>query len=209
MDSASTVNLRHYLGGIDIYLFDQLLKGRYDHCQTILDAGCGGGRNVGWWLHQGREVWGVDQQPEVVAALHAHLEAQWPTYPTARFVVGDLADLPFAAHTFDLVICSAVLHFADSRATFELWLDELWRVLRPGGHFFARLASSEGLADQLLPVAPEQYLLPDGSIRFVVSHQDLMEQTRRLGGLLVEPLKTTLVAELRSMSTWCMEKPVQ
>ncbi len=36
-------NLQQLYGNIDIYLFDQLLKGRFDGSNKVLDAGCGGG----------------------------------------------------------------------------------------------------------------------------------------------------------------------
>jgi len=48
-------------------LFDQILKGTYDECQVILDAGCGTGRNLLYTLKSGVNVFGVDQNPEAIA----------------------------------------------------------------------------------------------------------------------------------------------
>jgi 2-polyprenyl-3-methyl-5-hydroxy-6-metoxy-1,4-benzoquinol methylase len=39
-------NLRREFGDIDIYVFDQLLRGRITEGMRVLDAGCGGGRNI-------------------------------------------------------------------------------------------------------------------------------------------------------------------
>ena len=47
------MNIREEFGDIDIYLFDQLLKGRLDASMSLLDAGCGGGRNLYYFLRNG------------------------------------------------------------------------------------------------------------------------------------------------------------
>ncbi|MFT3743892.1 MAG: hypothetical protein QM785_06305 [Pyrinomonadaceae bacterium] len=46
-------DIRETFGGIDIYLFDQIQKGRFSPGMKILDAGCGGGRNIHWLLRNG------------------------------------------------------------------------------------------------------------------------------------------------------------
>jgi SAM-dependent methyltransferase len=110
-----------------------------------------------------------------------------------------------AGGSFDAVICSAVLHFADDAAHFERMVDELWRVLAPRGLFFARLASNIGLETVIGP-GGRRVRLPDGSDRFVVDEATLMTLTARLGGRLADPLKTTVVQGVRAMTTWCLLK---
>ena len=56
-----SINLQAWFGGIDIYLFDQLLKGRFVPGMRILDAGCGSGRNLVYFLRSGYEVFAVDE----------------------------------------------------------------------------------------------------------------------------------------------------
>jgi tellurite methyltransferase len=103
------------------------------------------------------------------------------------------------------VICSAVLHFARDESHFDAMVRECWRVLRPGGLFFARLATSIGIA-HLLPAPKGRMRLPDGSDRFVVDEAKLLELTAGVAGTLVDPLKTTNVQNQRAMTTWVMEK---
>ena len=105
---------------------------------------------------------------------------------------------------FDWVICNTVLHFAEDRDQFDRWLAELWRVLKPGGMFFARLASSIGIKDLLVPTANGRYLMPDGTERFIVDEQMLKDATATIGGRFLEPIKTTNVENLRCMTTWVL-----
>ena len=198
--------LQETFGNIDIYLFDQLLKGTYDDCQLILDAGCGWGRNLLYLLQNGAEVYGVDQNPEAIAQLREIAGAFPQVDPEENFVVGSVDALPFERETFDLVISSAVLHFAESLDHFELMLNAMWRVLKPGGFFFCRLASEIGIENLVRFIGNGRYLLPDGSERFLVNQEMLLRLTKKLGGELHEPIKTTNVQNLRSMTTWCVRK---
>jgi ubiquinone/menaquinone biosynthesis C-methylase UbiE len=114
--------------------------------------------------------------------------------------------MSFADEDFDAVISSAVLHFARDENHWRAMVDEMWRVLKPGGIFFARLASTIGIEDQVRQIEGRRYDLPDGSIRFLVDEQMLMTTTEDLGGQWLEPLKTVVVQNLRSMSNWILVK---
>ena len=83
---------------------------------------------------------------------------------------------------------------------------EMWRVLKPGGMFFARLASTIGIEHQVEHLTGRRYRLPDGSVRFLVDESMLMSTTGNLGGRWLEPLKTVLVQNMRSMSNWILLK---
>ena len=50
------------------------------------------------------------------------------------------------------------------------------------------------------------HLLPDGSERYLVDEALLLEWTRQLGGVLLDPLKTTIVQDQRCMTTWVVQK---
>ena len=113
--------------------------------------------------------------------------------------------MPWSDASFDFVISSAVLHFVSDIDRFHALVDEMWRVLAPGGILFARLASSIGIESRL-PRTTGRVGLPDGSERFVVDRQMLVETTRRLGGTFLDPIKTTVVEDQRSMTTWVVEK---
>jgi tellurite methyltransferase len=199
-------NLQQLYGNIDIYLFDQLLKGTYANCKKVLDAGCGGGRNLVYFLQNGFDVYGVDPNAETVNAVKQLSQTLSPTNPQSNFKVATAEDLPFGDNSFDLVISSAVLHFAKNEAHFQSMLLSMWRVLKPGGYFFARLASDIGIETLVHSLGNGRYLLPDGSERFLVNQQKLLSYTQQLNAYLHEPVKTTNVQNLRCMSTWCLQK---
>ena len=198
--------VRQITGNIDIYLFDQLLKGTYDNCSRIMDVGCGEGRNLVYFLQNGYDVYGIDANPDAVAAVAQLAQSLAPRLPDDNFLVAAAEDLPFGEATFDLAICSAVLHFAQSTLHFDAMLRSVWRIIKPGGYFFARLASDIGIETLVQPVGNGRYLLPDGSERFLVNQQMLLQYTSDFRGYLHEPIKTTNVQNLRCMTTWCMQK---
>ena len=201
-----TPDLHDWFGSIDIYLFDQLLKERFRPGMRLLDAGCGGGRNLNWFLKNGFDVCGVDESPAAVAQARALAASLAPALTTNDFRVEPVEKMSFADEDFDAVISSAVLHFARDENHWRAMVDEMWRVLKPGGIFFARLASTIGIEDRVRQIEGRRHHLPDGSIRFLVDEQMLLTTTADLGGQWLEPLKTVLVQNLRSMSNWILVK---
>lgn len=200
-----STELLSLLGQADIYLVDQLLRGRFDGRRRVLDAGCGDGRNLVYLLQRGFECHAIDRDPAAVEHVRALAGRLSGDVPADRFVAGELDALPWGGGTMDAVLCSAVLHFAADEAHFGRMLREMWRVLAPGGLFFARLASNIGIEDRV-GGAGRRVRLPDGSERFVVDEAMLLAWTERLGGRLLDPIKTTNVQQQRCMTTWCVMK---
>jgi SAM-dependent methyltransferase len=198
--------LQELYGNIDIYLFDQLLKGTYDNCKKVLDAGCGGGRNLIYFLRNGYDVYGIDPNYNAVSAVKQLSQALNPANPEENFTIASAENLPFDDNYFDLVISSAVLHFANNPVQFDSMIQSMWRVLKPGGYFFARLASDIGIETLVQNQGNGRYRLPDGSERFLVNQELLLEYTESLHARLHEPIKTTNVQNLRCMTTWCLQK---
>jgi hypothetical protein len=108
----------------------------------------------------------------------------------------------------DVVISSAVLHFARDEAHFQAMLDATWRAVKPGGMLFCRLASTIGVEDRVRPLGHRRYALPDGTERFLVDEELLLAATAQRGGELLDPLKTTNVQNLRAMTTWVVRRPL-
>jgi SAM-dependent methyltransferase len=200
------INARELFGEIDIYLFDQILKNQFSSQMSILDAGCGAGRNLIYFLRSGCKVFGVDQNPEAIRYVRGLAHSLAPEISGENFQVSKVEEMPFPDESFDAVISSAVLHFADNEQHFNKMLADMWRVLKPEGLLFVRLASSIGIEDKIKLIEGRRYHLPDGSERFLVDEELLLEVTNKLGGILSEPLKTTNVQNLRSMTTWVMRK---
>lgn len=199
-------DLAREFGEIDIYLFDQVLKGRIGSGDRVLDAGCGSGRNLVFLLRSGVDASAVDRNPEAVAEVRALARELAPHLPADRFRVEPIDRLSFPDGSFTVVISSAVLHFAADDAHFDRMVAEIWRVLAPGGLLFARLATSIGLENRLQSLGNGRFSLPDGSDRYLVDERRLIERTAELGGQLLEPLKTTLVQDQRAMTTWVVKK---
>ena len=198
--------LKEQFGDIDIYLFDQLLKERFDKCDSILDAGCGDGRNLVYFLQNDFEVYAIDKNLLAINNVKERSAALNPNNPSNNFIVGNIEDMAFESNLFDVVICNAVLHFAHNKQHFEDMLHSLWRVLLPGGYLLVRLASDNGIEHLVKPIDNGRYKLPDGSERYLVNLQMLMNYTKELGGTLFESLKTTNVQNLRCMTTWYIQK---
>jgi len=197
-----TLTLQEQFGQIDIYLFDQLLKGRIAPGMRILDSGCGGGRNLVYLLREGYEVYASDLDAHAVASVRALA----PGLPDTNFRVEATEDMSFEDGCADVVISNTVLHFARDDAHFEAMLRGLWRVLKPGGLFFARLGSTIGMENQVRRIEGRRYWSPDGSERYLVDAALLVAHTEKLGGELLDPIKTTVVDKQRSMTTWVMRK---
>ena len=201
------MDLREQFGDIDIYVFDQLLRGRFTPGMSLLDAGCGSGRNLVYFLRAGYEVFGVDSSPESIAAVRRLAANLAPRLPSDNFQLAEVAALPFPSARFDAILSNAVLHFADDEAHFDRMVIEMWRVLRRGGIFFARLASSIGIESRIERLHDRWHALPDGSERFLADEALLASMAARLGAIPIDPLKTTNVQNLRCMTTWVLRKP--
>jgi tellurite methyltransferase len=199
------MTLQDQFGNIDIYVFDQLLRGRIAPGMRVFDAGCGGGRNLVYLLREGYEVCGNDADANAIAKVRS-LAATLAPDREFDFRVEPIEQTSFPDAHADVVMSSAVLHFARDPQHFEAMLQQMWRVLKPGGVFFARLASNIGIAGDVVAVGNGRYRLPDGSDRFLVDAAAIGEWTGRLGGALLDPIKTTVVDGQRSMTTWVARK---
>ena len=201
-------DLQEQFGEIDIYVFDQLLRGRIAPSMRVLDAGCGSGRNLVYLLRTGYEVFGVDADPISIATVRQLAARLAPQLALDNFRTEPLEHMTFPDAFADVVLSNAVLHFAKDDAHFTAMLTETWRVLKPRGLLLCRLASSIGLEDRAQILGDGQYRLPDGTQRYLVDEAQLMRLTKDLGGELLDPLKTTIVQNLRCMTTWVVRKVV-
>ncbi len=204
--SGEPLDLPATFGGIDIYLFDQLQRGRIHHRDRILDAGCGFGRNLVYLLRSGYDVYAADADADAVGEVRTLAATLAPTLPADHFRVEPLEALTFPDGFATVVISSAVLHFARDDAQFEAMLRGSWRMLASGGMFFCRLASSIGMEGRTHSIDGRRHRLLDGTTRYLVDEPLLMDWTARLGGRLLDPIKTTVVQDQRAMSTWVVRK---
>jgi tellurite methyltransferase len=200
------LSVQEQFGQMDIYVFDLLLKGRIGPGMRILDAGCGGGRNLVYFLREGYEVFGADGDEAAVRHVRQLARVLAPALPESNFRQELVEQMSFRDGCAEVVLCNTVLHFARNEAHFGAMLEGCWRVLRPGGLFFCRLGSVMGMESQVESVGGRRFVSPDGAERFLVDEAFLEAWTERLGGEWIEPLKTTIVHGMRSMTTWVIRK---
>ena len=198
--------LTEQFGPIDIYLFDQLLRGRITPGMRIFDAGCGGGRNLVYLLREGYEIFGSDADASAIESVRRLAAKFAPRISATNFRVESLEQSTFPEAFADAVLSSAVLHFARDDAHFRAMLLGSWRALKPGGLFFCRLASTIGIESQVNALGHRRYRLPDGSDRYLVDESLLTQLTNELNAEMLDPLKTTVVQNQRSMTTWVLRK---
>jgi tellurite methyltransferase len=198
--------LQEQFGQIDIYLFDQLLKGRISPGMRILDAGCGTGRNLVYFLREGYEVYAADADPEALESVRSLARRFNPALPVSNFRVEAVENMSFDDACADVVFSNTVLHFARDDAHFESMLWGSWRVLKPGGLFFCRVGSTIGMESKVERIQGRRHWSPDGSERYLVDEALLASAAERLGAELADPLKTTIVQNQRSMTTWVLRK---
>jgi len=205
------MTLQQQFGQIDIYLFDQILRGNITRGMRVLDAGCGGGRNIQYLMREGYEVFGVDLSVEAITAVRKMAGDLAPSLPAENFQVAGLEAIPFADEFADVVVCHSVLHFAQDEAQLEAMVCGLWRVLRPGGMLFCRLASTIGAAPGMAfePVCGRRFRMSHGAEWLLVDEALLTKLTHSLDAELVDPLKTTVVQGQRCMTTWVLQKKAQ
>jgi SAM-dependent methyltransferase len=198
------MNVQEQFGQIDIYVFDQILRGNIVPGMRVLDAGCGYGRNLMHLLREGCEVFAVDASVGAIAHVRALAAELAPNLPPDNFRVGLIEKMEFPDAFADVVICSSVLQFARDEAHFLAMLEGLWRAVRPGGMLFCRLGSRIGMNFKRL--RGNVFRINDGSEWFLVDEAELMRITDQMNAVMVDPLKTTIVQDYRCMTTWVLRK---
>jgi SAM-dependent methyltransferase len=204
LEGGLRMTLEEQFGKIDIYVFDQILRGNIAPGMRVLDAGCGYGRNLVYLLRAGCDVFALDADAAGVAHVEALAGLLAPGLPPENFRVGEIEEMGFADGFADVVICNSVLHFARDEAHFLAMVEELWRVVRPGGMLFCRLGSRIGMDFER--VRGNVFRIGDGSEWFLVDEAVLLRMTEQMGGVLMDPLKTTIVQDYRCMTTWVVRK---
>jgi SAM-dependent methyltransferase len=198
------LSVQEQFGQIDIYVFDQILRGNIVPGMRVLDAGCGYGRNLVHLMREGCEVFAIDLDPGGVDHVRELSASLGTGLPAGNFQVGPIEHMPFADGFADVVICSSVLHFARDDEHFQSMLAELWRVLKPGGMLFCRLGSRIGMDFE--SAGGNRFIVGDGSTWYLVDEEMLMNLVEELNAVLVDPLKTTIVQDYRCMTTWVLRK---
>jgi ubiquinone/menaquinone biosynthesis C-methylase UbiE len=196
------------IGNMDIYLLDQLMKGRITPSMKILDAGCGIGRNSEYFIRNDYDIFGLDLNGQAIQELKERIPFWNEHFDDDRYAIANLEDIPFSKAEFDFIISSAVLHFSEDRAQFTSHLKELIRVLRPGGILFIRMTTKHTLAHLSQQLHDDVYLIPDGSNRYLLDldHLQAIMIDNKLS--FVDPFKTVNVSDIRTMAVVVLRKEI-
>lgn len=195
--------LQQLIGDTDIYLLDQIMKNRYHKNDTILDAGCGHGRNLHWFLQNDCCVaYGIDKEEKSILDL----KDKYPLLPVNRLQVSSVEKMPFDNNCFDHIISSAVLHFATGTLHFQQMMTEMTRVLKRKGTLFIRMTADIGIENKVELVNDGVYKIPDGSKRFLLTRPLLAAAILHNHLQFLEPMKIVNVNDQRCMSTLLLQK---
>ena len=105
----------------------------------VLDAGCGEGSIARWFAGKYSKISVVGVDCSSVALSMARAASSGNSLGRLNWAEASIKSLPFVSSAFDLVLCHAVLeHVVD----YPAGLQELARVLRPGGRLIIRTANS-------------------------------------------------------------------
>lgn len=206
MVKAGIKELNQLLGNVDIYLLDQILKARFEKHFKILDAGCGEGRNLIYFVRNEYQIYGIDKNNDSIQMLKHLVKSINKEYPSNRFIRGNLEEMPYKKDDFDAIVSSAVLHFAESHDHFFQMFHELHRVLKSGGILFIRMTASLGMEGQIKSMGNGKFLLPDNSVRFLLTKLLLNKIVDKFGYSFEENFKSVVVDGKRSMCTLVLKK---
>ena len=173
----------------------------------VLDAGCGEGRNLMHFINSGYDVYGIDINPMAIKALQFIISSIRPDLSKNHFKEEDIANLSFPDNTFDLIIASAVLHFASDHNHFYKMVGQLIRSLKSGAMLFIRMTSDIGIENLVVAKGSGRFLIPDGSERFLLTREILEKLNSQYTLKYLEPFKTVNVNDVRCMSTLIVTIP--
>ena len=166
--------LNRELGNMDIHVLDQVLKGRFTPGTRILDAGCGEGRNLIYFLKNGYDVYALDQDPKAVKMARMQASTLAANIDSSRFITGNLTGLPFKDNFFEATVSINVLHLAEDEDVFYKCFRELIRVTALNGYLCIKMLALKGV-EHSLKTKNGSYKLPDGSARLLFSDSILKE----------------------------------
>ncbi len=192
------------LGNMDIYIIDQLMKGRINDSDILLDAGFGKGRNLEYFVRNNYSIYGIDHNPSYLPIVIDQISLWNSQYDKDRFILASVDDMPYESNSFDFVFNVAVLHFAKSHEQFFKMLNELLRVVKPNGYLLFRMTSWHTF-DLAEKTESGMITIADGE-RYMLDIETLKSLVVGKGYRFADPIKTTNIDGLRTMTTIVIQK---
>ena len=98
---------------------------------TVLDLGCGGGRNIEYFLTKANKVYGIDHSKTSVK-MASEINKEAIESGRCQISVGDVRSLPFENESIDIITAFETIYFWDD---IEECFKEIYRLLKNGGQF--------------------------------------------------------------------------
>lgn len=179
---------------MDLYLMDAILKGHLPEKGSVLDLGCGEGRNGIFFIKNNYQYHGIDQDASKIRLL------EYLCKPIAtvkvKFTVGSMQNAEYHG-TYNLIIASRILHFAQNYQDFRSIWAKINFSLKPGGVLY--LAMDSAIIPDLVQKQDDgKHEFHDGRISFCLT--DSLYNEILPGFKEIEELKTVAYANKRVQS---------
>ncbi|XOV92594.1 MAG: class I SAM-dependent methyltransferase [Bacteroidota bacterium] len=181
-------NLNNTFGDIDLELLDLVLKGFFREGQRLLDAGCGEGRNLIYFLQKNFDVYGIDSEKSSVDLVKYMFRNFCKDPNNVR--QEEISNTTFSSGMFDAIICSRVLHFSETELHFLKSWEQLIRMLKSGGILYLSMDSMIGFANKVTKLSDGKWQFQDGKIRFLLDENLLEKMQIEKSFEFIGPMKT-------------------
>ena len=131
--------IQNLVGHADIHVVDQFMKGLFPKGSTLLDAGCGEGRNLQIFAGSGVRYFGLDTDQRALRMARTYLRTCDPEFEDELLQVGSLSDNHFPDSCFDSALLISVLHHCADIAEFRRELAGLKRILKPDARVLIKM----------------------------------------------------------------------
>jgi 2-polyprenyl-3-methyl-5-hydroxy-6-metoxy-1,4-benzoquinol methylase len=198
--------LNSALGNADLILVDQILKNRFHKQMRILDAGCGEGRNMVYFIKNDFRIYGIDANADAVKLAKLYCRSLNNTFEVENIQNFTIEQNPFPDHFFDAIICLNVLHSAKNQNDFFLWFEQLIRMLHSGGFLLLSLQSQIGVSQNHQQDDPNGRNNM-GNENFYLLSENVLQEILKLDYLkTIENTKTILIDNKKSHTYLFLER---
>lgn len=154
-------------------------KWQHEGRRSILDLGCGLGRHSILFAKKGFKVTSVDLSEYSIRHLREWEERE---HLFIRSKICDIKQLPFSDNAFDCIFSYHVISHTDSVGIYHI-LDEIKRVLKPGGEVYLTMCSKDDWSYKKagFPVVDENTVIKtnagpeEGIPHFYVNMEDILK----------------------------------
>ena len=138
--------------------------------KTLLDLGCGDGRDSIYFFNKGLKVRAVDFSFSGIKKLKLQ-------NPKVNYILSDIKKIKFKTNSFDIIYAHLSLHYFDDETTSKIF-DNLYRILKKNGLLFVKCKSID---DKLFGKGKKigENIYEKGHIRHFFSKEYMKEKLKK------------------------------